>query len=65
MSEGLTKKRKVRAGHRASATRMLTRVDGVLATLPLDTAQLSQLKLSLCEKLETLKLLDGEILDLI
>ena len=29
-----------------------------------DKAQLAQLKLSLTEKLDTLKLLDGEILDL-
>ena len=65
MAEGLTKKKRIRAGHRGSATRMLTQVEGLLAASTTDVARLSQLKLSLQEKLETLKLLDGEIIDLI
>ena len=44
---------------------MLTQVEGLLAASTPDVARLSQLKLSLQEKLETLKLLDGEIIDLI
>ena len=60
----VTKKKRIRAGHRSSATRMLTQVEESLAASPPDVARLSQMKLSLQEKLETLKLLDGEIVDL-
>ena len=60
----VTKKKRIRAGHRSSATRMLTQVEESLAASPPGVARLSQLKLSLQEKLETLKLLDGEIVDL-
>ena len=50
MAEGLTKKKRIRAGHRASATRTLTKVTEALAemtaeTVDRDTAKLSQLKL--------------------
>ena len=48
--EELTRK-KIRAGHRASVTRLLT------------DNKLAQLKLSLHEKLETLKQLDSGIVD--
>ena len=68
MAEVLVKKKRIRAGHRASATRMLHQVEGLLADstieTPADTAVLSRIKLSLQEKLDTLKTLDGEILDL-
>ena len=65
MAEGLARKKRIRAGHKASATRMLNQIDGLLAEEAPDVSKLSQLKLSLQEKLETLKLLDGEILELI
>lgn len=65
MSEGLAKKRRIRAGHKASATKMLNEVDALLAEEPPKLTKLSPLKLSLEEKLATLKLLDNEILDLI
>ena len=68
MSEGLTRKKRIRAGHKASATRMLTNINGLLSTLEpgptTDTSRLTQLKLSLQEKLETLRQYDSEILDL-
>ena len=68
MSEGLVKKKQIRAGHKASATRMLTNVNELLSTLEpgptTDTSKLTQLKLSLQEKLETLRQPDSEILDL-
>ena len=64
MSENLAKKKRIRAGHRASATRMLRQSDELLAVAPPDTVKLSQLKLSLEEKLGTLKQLDGEIVEL-
>jgi len=63
-AEALPKKRRIRAGHRSSATRLLTRIDAALAATPTDSDQLSQLKFCLKEKLETLKLLDAEIVEL-
>lgn len=64
MAEGLPRKKRIRAGHRASATRILNQIDGALAAATPDNAKLSQLKLSLQEKLETLKRLDDEIVEL-
>ena len=64
-TEGVTRKKRIRAGHEASATRMLTQIDTLLAEESPDLSKLSQLKLSLQEKLETIKLLDGEMLGLI
>ena len=71
MTEALLKKKKVRCGHRASSTRMVNRVSEVISdfevdpTTELDIKVLLLLKLSLEEKLSTLKQLDGEILDLV
>ena len=69
MTEALPKKKKIRCGHRAFATRMVNRVSEVIneadPTTELDVNVLLQLKLSLEEKLSTLKQLDGEILDLV
>lgn len=68
MAEGLTRKRRIRAGHRGSATKILQKVDGLMAGAgpgdTIDTLKLAQLNLSLQEKLETLKQLDNEILEL-
>ena len=67
-TEGLARKKRIRAGHKASATRILSQVDEILAASDpgsaVDMSKLTQLKLSLQEKLETLKQLDGEILEL-
>ena len=63
-AEGLSRKKRIRAGHRVSATRILNQIDGALPAVTPDSAKLSQLKLSLQEKLETLKLLDAEIVEL-
>ena len=65
MTEGLSRKIEVRAEHKTSVTRMLNQIDGILAEETPDVSKLSQLKQSLQEKLETLKLLDGEILELV
>ena len=62
MSE-LSRKKRVRAGHRASATKMIVRTEDLLKSESPDHAKLYQLKQSLKEKLEVLKQLDGEILD--
>ena len=63
-TEALPRK-KIRAGHRASATRLLNQTDAILADAHPDSDRLALLKLSLTEKLETLKLLDSEIVELI
>ena len=64
-SEGVTRKKRIRAGHKASATRILTQIDTLLIEESPNLSKLSQLKLSLQEKLDTLKLLDSEMLGLI
>lgn len=56
----LSKKKRTRTGNKASATQMLC---GLLADTTPDPSKLSQLKLSLQEKLETLKLLDSSLVD--
>lgn len=58
MAEDLAKKKQIRAGHRASTTRTLTKVGDVLTPETADEAKLTQLKLTLEEKLGILKLLD-------
>ncbi len=66
MAEDLTRKRRVRGGHKASATRMMTRAKEMLSSE--DEPQrpmLNQLSLSLKEKLGEIKLLDAEILTLV
>ena len=62
--EELPRKKKIRAGHRSSATRTLDQIKDAVKAIPLDIDGLLQMKLSLQEKLDTLKVLDGEILDL-
>lgn len=64
-SEGVARKKRIRGGHKSSATRMLTQINALLTEDPPDLSKLSQLKLSIQEKLETIKLLDGELLDLV
>ena len=64
MSEELRRKRNVRAGHHSSATQIMRNIDALLATPGAGEPKQGQLKLSLEEKLQTLKLLDAEILEL-
>lgn len=61
----LSRKKKIRAGHRASATRLLNQIDAALGEGPPNPDDLTVLKMSLKEKLDTLKSLDMEILGLI
>ncbi len=69
MAEELTRKKCVRAGHRASATRIITRVDELIAAdgrgEAVDLSRLPSLKMNLQEKLDVLKALDGEVLGLV
>ena len=60
--EGLGRKKTIRGGHRASVTRLITEVERVLGVSPAEDGKVPQLKLSLSEKLNTLKQLDAEIL---
>jgi len=62
--EQLSRKKRVRAGHRASATKIIGKIEDVLAVDPPNVERLSQLKLTLTEKLGVLKLLDAEVLDM-
>ena len=64
-AEALTKKKKTRAGHKASATRTVRQIDEIVAAEEPDKARLVLLQLTLKEKLETIKNLDAEIVDLI
>lgn len=60
----ITRKKRIRAGHRASATRTMGQFDAAVGASPIDPDQLSLLKLTLTEKLETLKKFDSEIIEL-
>ncbi|MCG8625409.1 MAG: hypothetical protein MJE68_25855 [Proteobacteria bacterium] len=60
----MAKKRKTRAGHKASATRTVRQIEDIIAAKEPDKARLALLQLTL-KKLETIKNLDAEIVDLI
>ena len=62
--ERLARRRRIRAGHKASATRILGQITSALTETPPDTGRLTLLKLTLSEKLETLKGLDAEIMEI-
>lgn len=68
MAEGLNRKRKVRGGHRASTKRTISSLyEAIEATEGLEAVmtKLEQCRITLKEKLETLKQLDKEILGLV
>ena len=66
MGEELTRKKRVRGGHKASATRLVTKVEEMVASEgPADPFKLSQLGMNIKEKLEDIKVLDAEILKLV
>ena len=62
MTEALTKKKRTRAGHKASTTRIVRHIE---AGEEPNKARLALLQLTLKEKLETIKNLDAEIVDLV
>ena len=64
-AEALQRKKRVRAGHRASATQTQGQVGATLGDASPDFDKLSMLKLTLEEKLKTLKELDAEIVGLV
>ena len=63
-AEGLDRKKKVRAAHRASATRNVNGAYDLIGASDLNLARLKQVKLTLTEKLKTLADCDAEILEL-
>ncbi len=65
MAEGLVRKRRIRAGHKASATRIVRHIDDILDSETRDMERLSLLRLTLNEKLETIKALDSEVIELL
>ena len=65
MADALAKKKRIRAGHKASATKTMGKTDELLSTETPDSSTLSLLKLTLREKLETIRALDSEIVELI
>ena len=65
MTDPLAKKKRIRVGHKASATKTIHHIEEVLMSETSDKARLSLLRLTLKERFETIKLLDVEIIDLI
>ena len=66
MAEALARKKRIRAGHKASTTKTIRQIDDTLASEePPDRERLSLLRLTLSEKLETIKALDSEVIELI
>ena len=61
----LAKKKRIRAGHKASATKTMSKIDDIVGTDSPDSSTLSLMKLTLKEKLETIRVLDSEIVELI
>ena len=61
----LSRRKNVRGGHRASATKMVRKVQELLALDPPDQSQLARIKLSLQEKMSILKQLDSEVVNLV
>jgi hypothetical protein len=65
MAEALVKKKRIRAGHKGSATKTVRQITDVLAGGAPDRDRLSLLRITLKEKVDTIKTLDAEIVELI
>ena len=68
MTEGLSWKKRMRGGHRASATRIITQVYETIESTDSVGEMITKLKqciVALQEKLEVVRQLDSEILDLV
>lgn len=63
MSEEITKKKRIRAGHKASAARIITQVKEGLATAERNVLRLDQQRQKLKMKYDDLRKLDSDILD--
>ena len=62
--EALTKKKRIRAGHKVSATKTVRHVEELLASDTPNMERLSLFRLTLKEKFETIKGLESEVIDL-
>ena len=66
MAEELAGNKRVRAGHKSSATKMTTRVEEMLLSgESIKLSKLNQLRMSLRKKLEEIKVLASKILSLV
>ena len=65
MTDELTKKKRVRRAHKASATKIIQQVNELVRSEHPNHTKLSCLKLALKEKFETIKALDDEVIELI
>ena len=61
----LARKKRTRSGHRASTSRFVNQATTALEESDVDTDQLSLINRMLVEKIETLKVLDSELADLV
>ena len=61
----LARKKRIRSGHMGSTPKAFRRAEELLASEDRDVDRLSQLKLTLSAKLEALKTLDAEMLNLV
>jgi hypothetical protein len=64
-SEELTQKKKVRAAHRTSVTRLLGQADALIDATPVNADELALLQTNLSTKLTTLETLNKEIVEII
>ena len=64
-TDGLSRKKRMRAGHRSSATRILAQVEGELTGDTPDVERLDAFRTTLTEKKDILRGLDTEILELV
>ena len=64
MTEALAKKKRIRAGHKASATKTIRHIEEGFTSDTPDKARVTA-AIDLKEKFETIKALDGDIIDLI
>ena len=65
MAEALGKKKRIRAGHGAFATRTTRQVEDIFSSQAPDKERLALLGFTFNEKLETIKTLDSEVIELI
>ena len=61
----LARKKRTRAGHRASATRLINQATTAMGAEDVDTDQLSLIRQLLVEKVETLKIIDNKVAELV
>ena len=63
-SEDLAHKKKVRAAHKTSATRLMGQADALIETTTINADELTLLQTNLSSKLTTLEALDAAIVEL-